>query len=232
MMMMDGLLLLQFPYTHSPAAADPLSLNLPASKPQRSSKQAAGDDDPIPWNPKASWLLGRRGGNGGGRLTCMYCCWWSITQSAGCEWAPTIQWRLVCCRRRDIMSELDCGYNNPLLRHNRRGDLVVSSFSVQQTWRELWLHSAYLTLLISTVRSFFLYLSLCVSVSRLNSLGTCVFIASCVSKKTWKRILMHDFACPLCKICKVCFCSDLVMHPCVAWGFCASDLLTKLRLHH
>jgi hypothetical protein len=44
MMMMDGLLL-QFPYTQSPAAADPLSLNPPASKPQRSSKQAAGDDD-------------------------------------------------------------------------------------------------------------------------------------------------------------------------------------------
>jgi hypothetical protein len=61
---------------------------------------------------------------------------------------------------------------------------------------------------------FFFSLSLCVS--RLNSLGTCVFIASCVSKKTWKRILMHDFACPLCKICKVCLCSDLVMHPCVA----------------
>jgi hypothetical protein len=47
MMMMDGLLLLQLPYTHSPATADPLSLNPPASKPQRSSKQAAGDDDPV-----------------------------------------------------------------------------------------------------------------------------------------------------------------------------------------
>ncbi len=161
MMMIDGLLLLQFPYTHSPAAADPLSLNPPASKPQRSSKQAAGDDHPVSWNPKASWLLGRRGGNEGGRLTCMYCCWWLITQSAGCEWAPTIQRRLVFCCCLDIMSELDCGYNNPLLRHNRRGDLVVSSSSVQQTWRELWLHSAYLTLLISTVRSF--SLSLCLS---------------------------------------------------------------------
>jgi hypothetical protein len=205
MMMMDGLLLLQFPYTHSPAAADPLPLNPPASKPQRSR-------------------------NGGGRLTCMYCCWWSITQSAGCEWAPTIQRRLVCCCCRDIMSEFDCGYNNPLLRHNRRGDLVVSSSSVQQTWRELWLHSAYLTQLISTVRSFSLCVSLCVC--PLNSLGTCVFIASCVSKKTWNRILMTDFACPLCKICKVCLSSDLVMHPCVAWGFCGSDLWTKLRLHH
>lgn len=39
----------------------------------------------------------------------------------------------------------------------------------------------------------FFSLSLSLSVSRLNSLGTCVFIASCVSKKTWKRILMHDF---------------------------------------
>jgi hypothetical protein len=47
MMMMDGLQLLQFPYTHSPASTDPLSLNPPASKPQRSSKQADGDDDPV-----------------------------------------------------------------------------------------------------------------------------------------------------------------------------------------
>lgn len=45
--MMDGLLLLQFPYTHSPAAVDPLPLSPPSYKPQRSSNQAAGDDDRV-----------------------------------------------------------------------------------------------------------------------------------------------------------------------------------------
>jgi hypothetical protein len=43
----DGWITAAIPYTQSPAAADPLSLNPPASKPQRSSKQAAGDDDPV-----------------------------------------------------------------------------------------------------------------------------------------------------------------------------------------
>jgi hypothetical protein len=90
----------------------------------------------------------------------------------------------------------------------------------EEIWWSLLLlcskHDASSGCTLHTLHNSFQRYAVFLCVCPLNSLGTCVFIASCVSKKTWNRILMTDFACPLCKICKVCLSSDLVMHPCVA----------------